>query len=389
MIPGLNVRDEELLLCSLCRKAFDGVNIKDLRSLSGKINDWNYFSELAGAHGIAALVYNNMSSLDLLCLIPQEIKEILRSSLLKNIARNAGLIEKTSGVLEILNSHYIKTVLLKGLALEMSVYGNAGLRQMTDVDILVRREDSIKTRKILMENGFVSHPVKSVLYKPILAYAGKHLPTLTKDGFAIEIHNELFGKKNSFLTKKLFDDSHEAELKGMKTFIPGPFMFFLYLVKHLALHEMNNESQLRLYTDLIVLIEQHRDEIFDNSMTELALKADLHVMLASHLRPLRDFCGISFPDLLNDFIDRWSGPESTDKFLFFLKSPKNNPQTNRSELYRYHISEIPGFHRKLLFILGDLFPTMEFMKKRYGCTSNLRTLIYYPLRWGKLWNLIN
>lgn len=388
MINGLKLRNEELLLCRLCRMSFDPENIPGLRSMAEKITDWNSFSDLAANHGIAALIYNNMASLGLLQFVPPDIKEILRNSLLTNIARNAGFIEKTSWVSELLNNYGIKIVLLKGLALELSVYGNTGLRQMTDVDILVRREESLKARKILIENGFISHPLKSTLYKPILAYAGKHLPTLTKEGFAIEIHNELFGKKNSFLTKKLLDDSYETEIKGAKVFIPDPLMFFLYLVKHLWLHEMNNESQLRLYADLVALIGKHPDKIFDSCLTDLAIKADLHEILASHLRPLKDIWGISFPGQLNDFFEKWSAPDTISKFIFFIKNPKNNPQTNRAELYRYHLGEIPGFHRRLLFILGDLFPTPEFMKRRYGCNSKFGTLMYYPLRWGKLWYLI-
>ena len=91
---------------------------------------------------------------------------------------------------------------------------------------------------------------------------------------------------------------------------------------------------------------------------------------------------------MNDFINKWYNPESINKFVFFLKSPKNNPAQNEALVYRHYLGEIPGFHRKLLYLLGDLFPTFEFMKKRYKCKSSLKSLVYYPLRWGKLWYLV-
>ena len=168
MRTEVNLRNEELLLCGLCRLTFDEENGAGLRSLAEKISDWSYFYELAGRHGIAALVYNNLASLDLLQFVPFNIKEILRNSLLNNIARNAGFTEKISEVLGLLDKENIRVVLLKGLALELSVYGNCGLRQMTDVDVLVSRDNALPARKILMENGFISHPLKSVLYKPII-----------------------------------------------------------------------------------------------------------------------------------------------------------------------------------------------------------------------------
>ena len=171
-----------------------------------------------------------------------------------SLSRNAFNTEAMGEVLRLLNGENIKTVLLKGLALELSVYGNSGLRQMTDVDILISREQCMKARNILMSNGYVSLPVKSVFHKLIIADTGKHLPSLIKNGTSVEIHHELFGGRKNVLTRMLYENSYEIEIKGEKAYIPQPQIFFLYLVRHLYLHEMNNESQLRLYTDLVVLI---------------------------------------------------------------------------------------------------------------------------------------
>jgi hypothetical protein len=60
--------------------------------------------------------------------------------------------------------------------------------------------------------------------------------------------------------------------KEKKPGFPSPQIFFLYLVKHLWQHEMNNESQLRLYTDLVVLIEKHYDEILNYNLLKYASK---------------------------------------------------------------------------------------------------------------------
>jgi hypothetical protein len=107
-------------------------------------------------------------------------------------------------------------------------------------------------------------------------------------------------------------------------------------------------------------------------------------ILAWRLEPLRDLWGIQFPDRVNDFIDKWHDPASINQFVLFLKSPKNNPPLSNALVYRSTIKEIPGLHRKFLFVLGDIFPTLAFMKKRYNCKSNLEALFYYPHRLGKI-----
>jgi len=388
MNDKLNIRDEEILLLGLCRLDF-GVELKImLQALAEAVTDWKYFGSLANSHGVAALVYNNIEKLGFFHLIPPETVDFLKNSLLLSMSRNARNIEVMGEVLKHLNRISVKTVLLKGLALEQMVYENRGLRQMTDVDVLVERTDCIKAQNELMNNGFDTLPLKSAFHKLIIPYTGKHLPTLIKNGFAVELHHELFGAGKNVLTRMLFDTSDETKLAGESVFIPKPQIFFLYLVKHLYLHEMNNESQLRLYTDLVVLIERYRDEIINYSLLDYARQAGMCEILAWRIEPLRDLWGISFPEWINDFIDKWYNPASINKFVFFLKSPKDNPPSDKAWFYRNNLKDVPGLHRKIIFLLGDLFPTITWMKKRYGCTSGWKALLYYPHRIGKLLYLI-
>jgi hypothetical protein len=388
MKSEVRISDEEHLLLELCRLEFSDEQINRIKSLLAVITDWPYFSNLANEHGVAALVWYNLEKYQLHSEIPEAAAYFLKCTLMRSLGRNTFNTESMGEVLRLLNAENIKIVILKGLALENSVYGNQGLRQMSDVDILINRDECIKARKILISNGYVSLPVKSFFHKPILAYYGKHLPSLIKNGTSVEIHHELFGGRKNLMTKMLYDSSYMVEIKGEKAWFPQPQIFFLYLVKHLWLHEMNNESQLRLYTDLIVLIEKHNYEILNYNLLKCASDAGMSEILAWHLEPLRDIWGVSFPQWLNDFIDKWHNEDFIDRFFFFLRSPKNNPPGDKAGLYRHILDDIPGFHRKFLFILGDLFPTVSFMKNRYKCKSTWKVLLYYPHRLGKvLWLL--
>ncbi|HOP58458.1 MAG TPA: nucleotidyltransferase family protein [Bacteroidales bacterium] len=383
-----DILNEELLLTGLCRTSFNTEQAGMVKKLSQGTVNWDYFCRMASEHGIAALVYHNLEKLSLLNELPDETKNFLRQSLLISLNKNTLNTSSLVNVLKLLNKHKIKTVLLKGIALELTVYENEGIRQMTDIDVLMKREDCLKARSLLLADGFVEMPLKSVFYKYIIGYIGKHLPTLIKDKFRLELHHELFGKENNLLTRLLFDTSQTTEINGAEAFTPDPCIFFLYLVKHLSMHEMNNESQLRLYTDLVVMIEKEGKHILTPELIEYSEKAGMTKTLALHLEPLREFWGISFTECINEIIDKHSVQDSLNRFLYFLKSPKNNPVCDRSRLYRHTFNEVPGFHRKLLFLLGDLFPSVSFMKKRYNCPDILCIIPRYLLRWGKLWYLI-
>lgn len=383
-----DISNEESLLIGLCRLEFSSEQAGKLRTLASGIKKWKYLADLVNAHGVAALVYHNLEKLGIIQYVSQDVEDFLRNALMMSMSRNAYHLNEMNEVLKILNNAGIKTILLKGLALEITVYGNTGLRQMTDVDILIRREDCLKARDLLIAKGFSSLPVKSPLHKIILTHTGKHLPSLIKNGFSVEIHHELFGSGKSSLTNMLYDKSVEYQINSERAFIPGAQIFFLYLVRHLFLHEKNNESQLRLYTDLVVLIEKFGDSIINTDLLLLAEMGGMSNTLFCKLESLRNMWGMLFPGWLNELIDREHDQVNRDKFIFFLRSPKNNPVIDKAWLYRYNIREIPGIHRKLIYILGDLFPSISFMKKRYKCRNGWKALFYYPHRLGKLWYLI-
>jgi hypothetical protein len=382
------IRSEEILLLGLCRLTFTEAQKEKLSEVASTVTDWDYFVFLANEHGLAALTGYNLLQLDMGTKIPAEVISTLNNAHLKTIGRNAFLSEVMSEVLESLNNNGIKTVLLKGMALELTEYGNKGLRQMTDVDIYIDNKQCMQARDIFLENGFESLPLKSPLHKSILTYTGKHLPSLIKDGASIEIHHKLFGDKKNTLTQLLAKESVKASLNSQRVFVPAPRLFFLYLVRHLQGHEMNNESQLRLYTDLYILLDKYGDQIIDFDLLELVTKAGMSDILAWKLQLLRDFWGLALPGWINEFIEERYHPDTVNRFVFFLKHPKHNPPLNKAFLYRQIVKDIPGLYRKILFLTGDIFPSFTFMKKRYNCNSNLEALIHYPPRIGKVWWLI-
>jgi len=203
-----DILPEEQLLISLCRLSFSEKQKKYIRALVKKITDINRFVHLANEHGIIALVYDNLKKTGAGDLLPEEKMASLANSSMKSLGRNTFLYNIIEEVLGLFRQAKIKTVLLKGMALDLSVYGNKGLRQMNDIDILVPHERCMEARKVLLNNGFRSIPLKSPLYNLILPYYGKHLPELVKGGISVEIHHNLFAGPDHSLTEKAVCISH-------------------------------------------------------------------------------------------------------------------------------------------------------------------------------------
>jgi hypothetical protein len=327
---------EEKLLLALCRLDFTGEEKRELRSLVEQVNDWDKFVKISNEHGIIALSAFNLKETHLDNLVPEKQMRMLNDGLMQSMIRNTWLLERWKEVNRILTEAGIKHVLLKGMALEHTVYGSGGLRQMTDNDILVKRADGLKAWNLLQNYGFEPVNIKSFLHKKIIADIGKHLPTLVRDGYALEIHTRLFSdnEKNSNHDKAI-DESVGIEIGNEKAFILNKELHLDYLTRHNIDHLSGSDPELRLFLDISILKEDNYRSINEAVFSDL------------------------------------SGFRNTDY---------------RQKAYRQQLKSLP-FLSGLRFLAGDIFPSMCWMKELYHCGS-LKALVFFPGWLGKLLWLI-
>ena len=374
---------EEKLLLSLCRLVFSEKLKTEISGLMKEVKDWEHFVKLANEHGIVALSWHNITATNSSKNIPPEYLKILHNAYLINLTRNTYLYDQLAKILELTKDENIKVVLLKGMALEKTIYGDKGLRQMTDIDILVSHDVVLKLRKIFIKNGFKSDPFKSPLYKYLIPYLNTHIPRLTKGDCHLEIHYKLFDQEDNSLTEKLLESSTLLKTGEHNAYIPPTQLFFLYLISHLEHHEVAGDSQLRMYTDIHLLYSSGFEEIINDQLIRYAVEVNLEKQLARMLYLLHTFWKIDYPDWLNDYISKYDHSLETENFLSFLKQPEDNPVKRVSSKYIKQITVIPGLHRKILYVAGFFFPSPGFMKKRYKTKTRARAMLFYPVRWAR------
>lgn len=397
-----DLRPEEKLLLHLC-KPFSAItaDAKERISVQGdkesalicmelvrKVDNWDYFLKIANEHGVIALCRHNLNSLGCEGKLPGNVSGKLRSGYLKSLTRNTFLDDLLKEVTDLASGEKIKIVLLKGQALEKTVYGNRGLRQMNDIDILVGKGNAIRLRKLLLENGFRSIPMISPLHEKILPSYGKHLPELVKKDVAVEIHIKLFSEKANSLTEEMI--STAVKIPGYQDGVscPEPLLSFLYLVKHLDWHEKNGNSQLRLYADLLIMLKNFRNEILNERLFEYAGIAGLRPALEEKLYILEKWWCLDMGNYSGIISGNTDPMKADEQFRNFLGNPDFNLSAARHESLLSPMKEFTLLSHKLYFIAGYLFPSISFMKYRYNVKGTAAAVAYYPVRWLKLAGLI-
>lgn len=320
------------LLLALSLPPSPAAGSTQLAEMLVRVSNWPEFVKLINAHGIIALAAANIAAAELAHLVPAQQMEILRNGLLQSTVRNTWLTQRWTETNQILAAGGIKHILLKGMVLEHTVYGAAGLRQMSDCDMLIEHRNARRAWNLLCSHGFRPLEMKSPLHRRIMFDRNHHLPALIKDGYPVEIHTE---QNLPFLSADpehgLLQHSEQFAVNGTPALKLKDPLHITFLLQHFNHHAANGECQLRTFTDL---------------------------------------------RLLDPGTPRTFPPS-------FIYAPRQTHlQSYRRAAWRYTLSSMSPL-TKLLFITGDIFPTLAWMKKRYRC-STPQAILKYPARTGKL-----
>ena len=152
-MPVLDLRPEHELLLCCARTTLHGEKAERMGGLLRTEMDWTYLYNLGSRHGLAPLLYRNLKSV---CpeKVPEPVMDHLRNHFLVIAGYNVLRAQELLKLLHLFESHGISAVPYKGPVLAASLYGDLGLRQFSDLDILVQKENVAKAKVLLVSNGY-------------------------------------------------------------------------------------------------------------------------------------------------------------------------------------------------------------------------------------------
>ncbi len=123
------------LICRIANQYGNGDSQSDVFS---SIQNWTSFAQLVHKNGLAPIIHQRFKETSSTASIPEsfieECQQIYYRVLSKNII-HFNLYQQIREILTVENFHYIP---LKGIALSEFLYGDIGLRPMSDIDLLFR-----------------------------------------------------------------------------------------------------------------------------------------------------------------------------------------------------------------------------------------------------------
>jgi hypothetical protein len=231
--------------------------------------------------------------------------------------------------------------------------------------------------------------MKSWLYRYISLDLGNHLPEMHRGGISVDLHYRLFGTEGEEMVSRAISEAEEISAGGKTFHVLPPVSAFLGLVSHIYKHDVKGEFQLRLYTDIYLLLKKHGRAIINNELMAAAEQAGISSEVRMVMTVMEQAWGLKVPgevDALPGEMKSLPGEEQgkAGRFMHDLMYPGQITPESQHEMFTRNLNSMKGFRKKLIFIAGDVFPSVDFMKRRYGCQSTLSALLHYPHRLGKL-----
>jgi len=257
-------REEELTL--LCSQAKVSEKRKDEISsiIASRGVDWDRVLEVSSFHQVCPLVYRQLSGID---SIPEDVTSRLRESTARTFAANQTFLKEARSFQEILKERGEECIFTKGLSFIMDIYQDAGLRNFSDIDVLVK--DIKKVDKILSASGFKEHGEGDDNgYRAQRVYS--------KDGRVFfDVHSDFIGRslhsKMMNIDKgAIFRNKRCLSYQGIEIYTMDLVHTLIYQCLHVSMQ--HSFMGIRWYVDINEFLNKYSGELDWKELLELTRK---------------------------------------------------------------------------------------------------------------------
>lgn len=355
MFPHIPNRLEHQLLLCCARTEASPLIAEEIRSQASAPLDWDYFFLLARRHAVLSLVYKQLQKYAADLVPPTKLKK-WRQEHLENAARNVLLAAELCRLINLLGEHDVEAIPYKGPSLSIYAYGDLSLRRFVDLDVMVRKQDVLKARALLLEQDYA--PAKNLTVdQQKLLLGTQHNMQFTREGgkMIVELHWEVASHlfASSVSADELWQQLETIEMDGtrMKTLSSDDLLFSLCV--HGSRHLWERLSWICDVAELI-----HRRNLNWDLLLSRAARADCERIFFLGLSLAQELLGTVLPDVVQTKLkfDRRIPILVQEVTERLFSGPIHTPASS-AEIFRYNLDVRSSWRARARYFLFMLRPT--------------------------------
>ena len=356
--------------------------------------DWDVIYEKSVEWKITSFFYHILSkrlSDSQLSLIPHQISQKFKMSYTLTGLLNKSNFTELEKIQKIFNSEGIELILLKGSHLAQFVYRDIGLRAMSDIDIMVKKDEFLKAVELLFQMGFGA-PNEEKLESIERCKANfnkispnlRHFPSLVDQGKKVKLDLHFSPVKLTapfnFDIDGLWERSKKAEANGTKALLLSPEDLLLHISIHNSYNHKFKFVGPKALCDTAQTLNYYGTELDWDLLTHRAYQWGAQKSLYLTLRLTQEILGGVLAD---EFLDNLK-PGSCSQKIF--AEAKHRIFSSEAKLSPY--AHMPtDFHpdnsllKRISFTFKKIFMAPENLAALHKLPiHSKRVYLYYPIR---------
>ena len=289
------------------------------------------------------------------------------------------MMAQLRAILRRLNAAGIPVILLKGAALIETVYQRAALRPMSDLDLLVRREDVARVVETLGSLGF--SPDRYERRDGALSdFENEIMLSKTKPpGGLVEIHWSLLDSPHHqarIAMDWFWQTARECEVGQARAGVLSPEALLLHLCAHGWLQH-HGASRLLWLHDVAEVLARYHEQIDWGVVIDRARQYDMVLALRETLMTMVRDWGACIPD---DALLEVRDMEPSHGECAAVDRLAAAQRSSAAEFW-YDLAAMSDWRARCAYAGGALVPSATYMRWRYSVRAWCLVPLYYPYRW--------
>ena len=347
--------------------------------------EWKDLVETAQQQRVAPLLYHELESCGWPESTPSHLVRQLKSAYYGASGLNLMLYEELARVLHALESRagVARVVLLKGVALASTLYPDLALRPMSDLDLLIPREQIPAATDALRGLGYsefspeMAPGLAEVVHYHAALHGGPH------GSIGVELHWGLIAGETDWRSPSIEWFWKETEPWAWEGPTAGrlealqlkPTAHLLYLTAHLLLQHGAAQAQLVWYYDVHLMASRWASRIDWEELASRARALRWAAALAGALQASQELFATPLPD---GFLDSLA-PEDDPAASRLVQS--KSASLGRGARVWGELSSL-GWRGRWRLVRSILLPSPSYVRWRYAPRPGWLWPLCYPYRWG-------
>ena len=344
-------------------------DVQTANVLLKSITDEKQFGDMLVRLGIAPLVYHNKAHYNLTAGLLGTVTAAYHRTLLRSMRLSAAFQE----IANVCAAQGIEIIPLKGIYLSEALYGNIGLRLMSDMDILVKEHEAMACINAIRQLGYS----QADQYDSDLGTEIVHYEPLVKNGLSVEIHIKLHRiiEKYSLSPTLLWQHAKPARVHGCDVLSLDMYDTLIFCCLHLDRHFQNKGIQFTGYADMVNLLSDSSKDFDFNILENRCKMYNCSQEVYIHMLLVHKYMHIDLPERFLKIHASLLSKVTEERFISFLQG--NTAFDTGMPRHFSNLIFIDGWFQKMLYIFRSIFPPASFIRNKYNLSPETSVFKYY------------